>query len=120
MRRGVVRRRRKASRPVHDGPHAVADRETRALEGQYLVVLAADRVAARDLLEQPHAAGERLREPFLLRREDPSDLLTMLAKLRIGVAHLLDDHVRELGEVRRREADAAAVLDGPPDDPAQD
>ena len=62
----------------------------------------------RDLLEQAHAALERLREALLLGGEDAVDLVPVLLELGIAVPHLLDHDVRETREVRRLEPDARA------------
>ena len=70
-------------------------------------ILARDVAAAgRDLLEQPHAALERAREAFLLRREDAVDFCAVVSELRVGRPDLLDHDVGEASEVRRLEPDA--------------
>ena len=83
-------------------------------------VVAGDLPARRRLVEQLHAALERLAEPLLLGGEHLPDLAAVLDELRIRLPHLLDHRVREPREERRLHADAQPVLRGAADDPAQD
>ena len=83
-------------------------------------VFAADLALGRSLLEDLHAALERLAEALLLGREHAVDLVAMLDELRIRLAHLLDHGVGEAGQERRLHPDPQAVLRRAADDAAQD
>src|SRR5512134_356045 len=80
-------------------------------------LLARDRLATGELVEEPKTALERLREALLLVLDDLRDLVGLAPKLGIGVAHLLDDDRRQPMEVA--EPDALRLLHCPPDDPPQ-
>ena len=71
------------------------------------------------LLEELHAALERLGEPLLLGGEHLRDLARVLGELRVRLPHLLDHGFGEAGKERRLHADAQAVLRRAADDPAQ-
>ena len=77
-----------------------------------------DRLAARQLVEQAHAALERLSEPLLLGANDALDLGLAIAELRIRVAHLPDDDGRQPVDVAQ--PDAPRLQHRTPDDPPQD
>ena len=83
-------------------------------------VVAGDLALGGGLLEDRHAALERLAEALLLGGEHAADLVAVLDELRIRLAHLLDHDVGEAGQERRLHPDAQAVLRGAPDDAAQD
>ncbi len=72
------------------------------------------------LLEESHAAFQRLREALLLGAEHAHDLVAVLAELGIRRRHLVDDGAREPRQERRLHADPQSVLDGAADDAAQD
>src|SRR5207249_7832551 len=82
-------------------------------------VVGRDGSARGRLVEELHAALERLAETLLLGGERPVDLLAMLGELGIRVAPLRDHGIREAGEERRLHAYAQAVLDCAAYDPAQ-
>ena len=71
------------------------------------------------LLEDLHAALERLGEALLLGGEHLRDLARCSLELRIRVAHLLDHGLGEPGQERRLHADPQPVLRGAADDAAQ-
>src|SRR5439155_18873055 len=81
-------------------------------------VLAGDRVAGGDLLEQPEAALQGLREALLLGAHDLLDLAAVGLDLRVPRPHLLDDDVGDPPEVV--EADRPPLLHGAPNDAAPD
>ncbi len=83
-------------------------------------VVAGDLALRRRLLEDRHAALERLAEALLLGGEHAVDLVAVLDELRIRRAHLLDHDVGEAGQERRLHPDAQAVLRRAADDAAQD
>src|SRR5919109_1088334 len=107
-----------------DGDAALEGELARQLEGEAVrvveleCVLARDRAFAGDLLEEPQAALERLREPLLLALDDLLDLAPVLGYLGVRRRHLLGDDVRDAPEVV--EADRARLLDSSADDAAQD
>src|SRR5207342_3126173 len=77
-------------------------------------------VPTRDLLEELQPAREGLREALLLLAQHVADDALVLAQLRIGMAHLLDDDVAEPAQERRLETDPTRLQDRPPDNPAHD
>ncbi len=95
------------------------DREAeRRLERERVV--ARDRTLRGRVLEDLHAALERLRKAFLLGGEHLPDLGAMVHELGVRLSHLLDHGVGETGQERIVHADAEAVLHRSPDDAAQD
>ncbi len=107
-----------------DGAAALLGELDRELErepvrrGERERVLAGDRALARELLEEPHAAVERLLEALLLGPNDLRDLIRLLPELRVGVPHLLDDDPGQ--RMESGEADALRLDHGAADDPAED
>ncbi len=86
------------------------DREA-VRRGQRERALRVDRVAIRELVEHLHAAGERLRETLVLGANDALDLVGLLPKERVRIAHLLDDDRRE--PVKTVQADPVRLDDRP-------
>ena len=80
-------------------------------------VLAGDRPLRRELLEELHAAVERLLEALLLGPDDLRDLVRALPQLGVGVLHPLHDDAGE--RVERLEPDALRLDHRAPDDPAE-
>src|SRR5918993_291494 len=80
-------------------------------------VLAGDRAAVGDLIEELHPTRERLGEPLLLGAEGAADPISVLDQLREPWAHLVADHVADPPEVV--EPDRACLMDGAPHDPAE-
>ena len=79
-----------------------------------------DAARGEDLLvEQPHAALERLAKADLLLAGDLGDEAGALDQLGIDAAHLRDDVGRQRVEERLFDAQQPAVIDGAPHDPAQ-
>ena len=81
-------------------------------------VLAGDRTVACKLVEDLHAALERLGEALLLGAHDALDLAGVLAQLGIRVLHLLDDDGRQAVDVA--ETDPVRLMHGAPDHATQD
>src|SRR5918994_147243 len=80
-------------------------------------VLAGDRAAGGDLIEELRPTRERLGEPLVLGAECAADPISVLDQLREPWAHLLADHVADPPEVV--EPDRACLMDGAPHDPAE-
>ena len=79
-------------------------------------VVAGDLALRRRLLEDRHAALERLAEALLLGGERAEDLVAVLDELGVRLAHLLDHDTGEAGQERRLHPDPQAVLRGATDD----
>ena len=83
--------------------------------------LAAERLAGRrgagKLVEDRHAAADRPLELLFLGLDHALDVGRVLPQLREGVAHLLDDDVRQAPQVV--EADRLRLLDGATDHPPE-
>ena len=71
------------------------------------------------VVEQARAGRERLREALLLGLEQAADVVAVLGELGEAVGQRLDHGLVQRPEERRLEAEARAVQDGAPDDPAQ-
>ncbi len=72
----------------------------------------------RDLLEETHAARERLGEALFLASQHLADTRAVRLELRVPLAHLVDDDVGEPPQVV--EPDLPRLLDGAADDAAED
>ena len=86
--------------------------------GQRERLLTRDRLVAGEPLEELEASLERLSEALLLRPDDGLDLVGALVELRIGLRHLPHDDGRQAVHVG--EPDPLRLLDGSPDDAAED
>src|SRR6266566_3892574 len=97
---------------VVDAEAALARQLVRQLDRKAVGRLERERVLARDLsarrgvLEELHAALERLAEALLLRREHLLNLAPVLPELGVGLPQLLDHRIGEAAEERRLHADA--------------
>ena len=85
--------------------------------GQVERLLAGDRAARGNLLEELHPARQRLGEALFLGPQHVADPLPVLRQLREPAAHLLDHGVADAPEIV--EPDRARLVDGAADDPSQ-
>ena len=86
--------------------------------GERECLLAGDRLAGLELLEQLEPALERLSEALLLESNDARDLVALRREIRIRLAHLLDDDGGETMHVG--EPDALRLLHRAADDAPKD
>ncbi len=81
-------------------------------------VVAGGRAVER-LLEARQAVGEHRLEALLLGPNQPDRVVAVASQLRVGVAHLADEHVDQPVEERLADAQALAVAHRAAHDPAQ-